>query len=31
MDIKSFLIANALVGNKKNDGVIEFAYQGPTY
>jgi len=29
MDYKSFLVANALVGNKKNDGVIEFAYQGP--
>jgi biotin-dependent carboxylase-like uncharacterized protein len=29
MDHKSFLIANALVNNKKNCGVIEFAYQGP--
>ena len=29
MDYKSFLVANALVGNKKNYGVIEFAYQGP--
>ena len=29
MDQKSFLIANALVGNKINKGVIEFAYQGP--
>ena len=29
MDYESFLIANALVGNKKNNGVIEFAYQGP--
>jgi biotin-dependent carboxylase-like uncharacterized protein len=29
MDNKSFLLANALVGNKKNYGVIEFAYQGP--
>ena len=29
MDHKSFLIANALVGNKKNCGVMEFAYQGP--
>ena len=29
MDHKSFLIANALVNNKKNYGVIEFAYQGP--
>jgi len=29
MDIKSFLIANALVGNFSNEGVLEFAYQGP--
>ena len=29
MDHKSFLVANALVGNKKKYGVIEFAYQGP--
>jgi len=29
MDQKSFLIANALVGNKKKDAVLEFAYQGP--
>jgi len=29
MDNKSFLVANALVGNKENYGVIEFAYQGP--
>jgi len=29
MDIKSFLIANALVGNSPNEGVLEFAYQGP--
>jgi len=29
MDIKSFLIANALVGNFSNEGVMEFAYQGP--
>ena len=29
MDQESFLIANALVGNKINKGVIEFAYQGP--
>ena len=29
MDQKSFLIANALVGNSNNIGVIEFAYQGP--
>jgi len=29
MDLKSFLIANALVGNAPNEGVLEFAYQGP--
>ena len=29
MDIKSFLIANALVANSSNEGVLEFAYQGP--
>ena len=29
MDNKSFLVANAIVGNKKSIGVIEFAYQGP--
>ena len=29
MDQESFLISNALVGNKINKGVIEFAYQGP--
>ena len=29
MDIESFLIANALVGNASNEGAIEFAYQGP--
>jgi biotin-dependent carboxylase-like uncharacterized protein len=29
MDYKSFLISNVLVQNKKNEGVIEFAYQGP--
>jgi biotin-dependent carboxylase-like uncharacterized protein len=29
MDKKSFFIANALVGNPKSTGVIEFAYQGP--
>jgi biotin-dependent carboxylase-like uncharacterized protein len=29
MDHKSFLVANALVGNKINYCVIEFAYQGP--
>ena len=29
MDHKSFLIANALVGNSNKEGVVEFAYQGP--
>ena len=29
MDHKSFLIANALVGNNCSNGVLEFAYQGP--
>jgi len=29
MDVKAFLIANALVGNNSKDGVLEFAYQGP--
>jgi len=29
MDMELFLIANALVGNSSNEGVIEFAYQGP--
>ena len=29
MDLKSFLIANALVGNSFSEGVLEFAYQGP--
>ena len=29
MDSKSFLIANALVGNSFNEGALEFAYQGP--
>jgi len=29
MDFKSFFIANALVGNNSEDGVLEFAYQGP--
>ena len=29
MDYKSFLLANILIGNKKNCGVLEFAYQGP--
>ena len=29
MDLKSFSVANALVGNILNEGVLEFAYQGP--
>ena len=29
MDLDSLLIANALVGNPSNEGVLEFAYQGP--
>ena len=29
MDLKAFLIANALVGNNFENGVLEFAYQGP--
>ena len=29
MDLKSFSIANALVGNASDEGVLEFAYQGP--
>jgi len=29
MDYKSFLISNTLLENKKDEGVIEFAYQGP--
>ena len=29
MDLKSFSIANALVGNSSNEGALEFAYQGP--
>ena len=29
MDLDSFLIANALVENSPNEGVLEFAYQGP--
>jgi len=29
MDLKAFLIANALVGINSEDGVLEFAYQGP--
>jgi len=29
MDLESFSIANALVGNTFDEGVLEFAYQGP--
>ena len=29
MDLESFSIANALVGNTSDAGVLEFAYQGP--
>ena len=29
MDLESFSIANALVGNTSGTGVLEFAYQGP--
>ena len=29
MDLVSFSIANALVGNTPDEGVLEFAYQGP--
>ena len=29
MDLDLFSIANALVGNSLNEGVLEFAYQGP--
>ena len=29
MDLESFSIANALVGNSLNEAVLEFAYQGP--
>ena len=29
MDKRNYLIANKLVGNKQNEAVIEFAYQGP--
>jgi len=29
MDLESLTIANALVGNISNEGVLEFAYQGP--
>ena len=30
MDLELFSIANALVGNTPNEGVLEFAYQGPS-
>ena len=29
MDLESYTIANALVGNNLDEGVLEFAYQGP--
>ena len=29
MDLESLAIANALVGNSLEEGVLEFAYQGP--
>jgi len=29
MDLESFSISNALVGNTSDEGVLEFAYQGP--
>ena len=29
MDLDLFIIANKLVGNSLNEGVLEFAYQGP--
>jgi len=29
MDLDSFSLANALVGNSLNEGTLEFAYQGP--
>ena len=29
MDKRNYLIANKLVGNKDNEAIIEFAYQGP--
>ena len=29
MDLKAFQIANAIIGNNSEDGVLEFAYQGP--
>ena len=30
MDQRNFLISNSLVGNKKEEAVLEFAYQGPS-
>ncbi len=30
MDLKSFWLANVLVGNNKNEGVLEMTFQGPT-
>ena len=29
MDQRNFLLSNSLVGNKRNEAVLEFAYQGP--
>ena len=29
MDKRNYILANSLLGNKKNKPVIEFAYQGP--
>ena len=29
MDQRNFLLSNFLVGNKRNEAVLEFAYQGP--
>ena len=29
MDQRNYLISNSLVGNKKDEAVLEFAYQGP--
>ena len=29
MDNRNYLLANKLIGNDRNDPVIEFAYQGP--
>ena len=30
MDQRNFLISNSLVGNKRDEAVLEFAYQGPS-